>query len=65
MPNELKVTICDDFVDMRLRQDALEKSLNPIGHLEANCVVCCPETAHGVQNVIFYLSLCAIRHRQS
>ena len=36
MPNELKVTICDDFVDMRLRQDALETSLNPMGHLEAH-----------------------------
>ena len=31
-----QVTIRDNFVDMRLRQDALEKSVNPIGHLEAN-----------------------------
>ena len=49
------MTIRDNFVDMPLRQDALEKSVNPIGHLEANRGGFLTQTGHGSQNAIFAL----------
>ena len=49
------MTIRDNFVDMPLRQDALEKSVNPIGHLEANRGGFLTQTGYGLQNAIFAL----------
>ena len=55
LPTNEKVTIRDNFVDMPLRQDALEKSVNPIGHLEANRGGFLTQAGNGSQNVIFAL----------